>query len=183
MKTVIEKKPVLQMYNLPKEVKFCKLCTISNQRPRITFNEQGICSACDFAEYKRTKIDWKKREEELVALLDKHRKNNGDFDVIVPTSGGKDAAYVSHELKHRYGMTPLTVTWAPHIYTDIGFQNIHEFSRKGNLYNLLATPPGKTHRELTKLSFEILGDGFQPFAYGQTNYPLQIAVNYNVPPM
>ena len=33
---------------LPTEVKFCKKCTISNQRPRITFDEEGICSACKF---------------------------------------------------------------------------------------------------------------------------------------
>ena len=33
-------------YNLPKEVKFCKKCVISNQRPRIKFNSEGICGPC-----------------------------------------------------------------------------------------------------------------------------------------
>ena len=69
----IKKKNVLKLYNLPKEVFFCKKCTISNQRPRISFNANGICSACQFAEFKRKKINWKKREEELLRLLDKHR--------------------------------------------------------------------------------------------------------------
>lgn len=177
----MEHKNTQQRYNLPTEVKFCKKCTISNQRPRITFDENGVCSACNFAEFKKHKINWGMREEELIQLLDKHRRNDGRYDVLVPCSGGKDASYIAHELKHKYNMNPLTVTWAPHLYTDIGFQNLHELTRVGDVANVLGTPPGKTHRLLTKLSFEILGDPFQPFIYGQTNYPLQMAVQMQIP--
>ena len=31
---MIEKRDTLKMYNLPGEIKFCKKCVISNQRPR-----------------------------------------------------------------------------------------------------------------------------------------------------
>ena len=55
----MEKKNLIEMYNLPREVKYCKRCTMSNQRPRITFDEEGICSACRFAEKKQNEIDWK----------------------------------------------------------------------------------------------------------------------------
>jgi len=177
----MENKNTQSRYNLPAKVKFCAKCTISNQRPRITFDENGVCSACQFAEFKKSKIDWIQREKELCNLLDRYRKSNGEYDVIVPCSGGKDAAYIAHELKHKYGMNPLTVTWAPHIYTDIGFRNIHQMTRVGDLANVTVTPPGLTHRKLTKLAFEILGDNFQPFIYGQTNMPLQMSVNYKIP--
>lgn len=177
----MEHKNTQERYKLPSEVKFCKKCTVSNQRPRITFDEFGVCSACNFAEFKNNKINWSEREAELITLLDKFRRNDGRYDVIVPCSGGKDAAYIAHELKHKYGMNPLTVTWAPHLYTEIGFQNLHNMIRTGDLANILATPAGQIHRKLTKLSFEILGDPFQPFIYGQTNYPLQMAVQYDVP--
>ena len=46
---MVEQRNVLERYKLPKEVKFCKKCTISNQRPRISFDEEGVCSACRFA--------------------------------------------------------------------------------------------------------------------------------------
>lgn len=177
----MDSKNTQKKYNLPSDVKFCAKCTISNQRPRITFDEHGVCSACNFSEYKRTKIDWNERENELKLLLDKHRRNDGSYDVIVPCSGGKDAAFIAHELKHKYGMNPLTVTWAPHLYTDIGFQNLHNMIRVGDLANVLGTPAGKTHRKLTQLCFDILGDPFQPFIYGQTNYPLQVALQYKIP--
>ena len=176
----MEHKNTQERYNLPSEVKFCKKCTISNQRPRIKFDENGICSACNFAEYKKNSINWKKREEELVEMLDRFRSNDGSYDVIVPSSGGKDSTFVAHNLKHRYGMNPLTVTWSPHLYTDIGWQNFQNMIHKGDLANILGTPSGKIHRKLTKLSFEILGDPFQPFIYGQTNYPLQIAKNFDL---
>lgn len=177
----MEHKNTQQRYNLPEEVVFCKKCTISNQRPRIIFDEEGVCSACRYAEYKSSKISWEEREQELISLLDKHRRNDGSYDVIVPCSGGKDASYIAHELKHRYGMNPLTVTWAPHLYTDIGWRNLHNMSRIGDLANILGTPPGNTHRKLTKISFEILGDPFQPFIYGQTNFPMQTALRYKIP--
>ena len=74
----IQKKNVIKMYNLPEKVVFCKKCTISNQRPRISFDENGICSACNFADFKKN-LDWPKREEELKKLCDKFRKDNGDY--------------------------------------------------------------------------------------------------------
>ena len=68
---------IQKFYNLPNEVKHCKLCVTSNQRPRITFDKNGVCSACKFAQKKHTVTDWKSREEELLILLDKHRSKNG----------------------------------------------------------------------------------------------------------
>ena len=93
-------------YGLPEEVKFCKKCVISNQRPasavefkhkidskKTTMNLDnfGICDACRMADIKES-IDWQKREEELIKLLDKYRKNDGSYDCLVPGSGGKDSA-------------------------------------------------------------------------------------------
>jgi N-acetyl sugar amidotransferase len=168
-------------YDVPEEVKYCKRCVISNQRPRITFNEDGVCSACQFSDYKNAHVDWEQRERDLLALLDKYRRNDGSYDVLVPSSGGKDSAFVAHILKFKYGMNPLTVTWAPHVYTEIGFENHQNHIHIGDLANVLVTPPGNTHRKLTKLAFEVLGDPFLPFIFGQNNMPLQMALRFNIP--
>lgn len=169
-----------KIYNLPSKVEYCNYCTISNQRPRITFNEEGVCSACQYSEYKKTKIDWTLREEELKDLCDKYRKTDGSYDVIVPSSGGKDSSYVAYQLKYKFGMNPLTVTWSPHLWTEDGFANFQNHIHIGGFDNLLGTPNGEIHRKLTKISFEVLGDPFQPFIYGQTNYPMQMALKHNV---
>jgi N-acetyl sugar amidotransferase len=180
MKTTNQSKfDVRTRYNLPAEVQFCRTCTISNQRPRITFDEHGVCSACRYAEYKKERVDWNEREKELIALCDRFRRNDGSFDVIVPCSGGKDGAFVAHQLKYEYGMNPLTVTWAPLLPTEIGRKNLDAFIDSG-FTHLKGSADGKVCRKLTYLSFKYLGDPFQPFIYGVTNFPLRIASRFGI---
>ena len=97
---MVEKKDTVKLYNLPKEVTFCTKCVVSNQRPRIGFDENGVCNACNYAQVKNSSIDWEQREKSLKALLSQYRRSDGSYDVIVPSSGGKDSARVAHELKY-----------------------------------------------------------------------------------
>ncbi len=172
---------VIRKYNLPLEVRYCTRCVISNQRPRISFKADGMCSACQFAEYKKTGIDWENRERELQELLAQYRSKDGRHDVMVPVSGGKDSAFVAHQLKYKYGMHPLTVTWSPHLYTEVGWKNFQNFIHIGGFDNILGTPNGQVHRVMTRLAFEHLGDPFQPFIYGQKAFPMTVAVKYGIP--
>ncbi len=169
-----------QLKTQPKDVFFCKKCVVSSQRPRINFNKEGVCSACQYTYRKHHVIDWERREKELEALLNKHRSKDGSFDVIVPGSGGKDSSYVSHQLKYVYGMHPLCVTWAPHLYTDIGWKNFQNFVNSG--YDVIsAYPNGKLHRKLARIAFELLGDAWQPFTYGQKAFAMHMAVKFKIP--
>ena len=182
-------------YGLPQEVKFCRRCVLSNQVPRTTcefqfrkdtrkettfFDEEGICPACRYAELAETAVDWTARENELRQLCDRYRKNDGSYDCIVPGSGGKDSGFVAHLLKHKFGMHPLTVTWAPHIYTDIGWQNFQSWIHSG-FDNILITPNGRVHRLLTRLAFENLLHPFQPFVIGQKGAIVRMARQRRIP--
>src|SRR3989344_9422650 len=169
-----------QLDKQPKEVIFCKNCVVSNQRPRIGFDKDGICSACKYAWRKHHIVNWKQREKELKDLLSKHRSKNGSFDVVVPGSGGKDSGYVAHQLKYVYGMHPLCVTWAPHIYTDIGWKNFQNFVASG-FDVVYAFPDRKLHRKLARVAFETVGDAWQPFTYGQKAYAYHIAIKFGIP--
>lgn len=119
------------------------------------------------------------REQQLMNLCDRHRSKDGSYDIVVPGSGGKDSVYVAHVLKHKYGMNPLTVTWAPHQYTDIGWKNFQNWIDSG-VDNILVTPNGKVHRRLTKLAFENLLHPFQPFMIGQKNVAPRIALEKGI---
>ncbi len=176
----IENKNLIKKYNLPRNVVFCKKCTISNQRPRLKFDENGVCSACSYANHKKKNINWEKREYELAELCDLHRGKNDKYDVIVPSSGGKDSAYVAHYLKEKYDMRVLTATWSPHLYTHIGFQNFSDMINVGGMDNVLMTPNGQLHRKLTQAAFLEMGDPFQPFIFGQYSMPFRIALQYDV---
>lgn len=191
----MSKKDTMPKYGLPRDVRFCARCVISNQRPNsvaefthtvgsakktIHFDVAGICDACRFAEQKKNRIDWAKRETDLQALCDRHRTSDGSYDCIVPGSGGKDSFYAAHMLKYKYGMHPLTVTWAPHLYTPWGWNNFQSWIHAG-FDNYLHTPNGRVHRLLTRLAVENLFHPFQPFMLGQKSLAPKMALKFNVP--
>ena len=183
-----------QFYGLPAEILFCRSCTYSNQKPNsdkeykhtrgskkptVAFNAKGICSACEVAEKKKN-VDWAARDLELRALCDRYRKHDGSYDCVVPGSGGKDSFYAAYKLKHEYGMNPLTVTWAPHIYTDWGWKNFQAWMHAG-FDNYLFTPNGRVHLLLTRLALEQMFHPFQPFIMGQMYFPPKIAAKLGIP--
>lgn len=181
-------------YGLPLEVKYCKKCTMSNQRPSsvaefqnkpdaikraISFGEDGVCEACKYAEKKKT-INWEDREKELIELCNKYRRNDGRYDVIVPGSGGKDSVQAAHMLKYKYNMNPILITWPPALYTDIGRRNFESWLNAG-FANYTYNQNRKLHRFLTKNAFENLGHPFQPFILGQKNLAPRLSVLLDIP--
>lgn len=186
---------LLTLYGLPREVRFCRSCVISNQRPNsaieyqhtkestkttIHFDDNGVCDACNFAKRKRESINWQERERMLIELCDRHRRIDGRYDCIVPGSGGKDSFYAAHILKYKYNMHPLTVTWAPHIYTEWGWKN-HQAWLQAGFDNYLMTPNPRVHRLLTRLSTELLLHPFQAFMFGQKSLAPKMALIFDVP--
>ena len=181
-------------FGLPPEVVFCDQCVISNQRPNsaveykhrqdtaketIKFNSSGTCDACTAAEQKKA-VDWLTREKELIELCDRHRRNDGHYDCLVPGSGGKDSFFAAHKLKYQYGMNPLTITWAPHLYTEWGWSNFQAWLNAG-FDNQLVTPNPRIHRLLTRLAVENLFHPFQPFMMGQKSLAPKFAALMDIP--
>lgn len=182
-------------YGLPRDVRFCTECIMSNQKPNSCYEfehtihsekksmriqEDGVCDACHACKDKAGKIDWEDRERQLRALCDKYRKNDGSYDCLVPGSGGKDSFYAAHMLKYKFGMHPLTVTWAPHIYTPWGWENFQAWIHAG-FDNYLCTPNGMTHRLLTRLATENLFHPFQAFILGQKQLAPKMAAKFQIP--
>ncbi len=181
-------------YGLSPRVIFCKKCAMSNQKPistvefknsiegkkiGINLNEDGICDPCKVNEKKNNEVDWKLREKELQELCDKYRKSDGRYDCIVPGSGGKDSFYASHILKTKYKMNPLTVAWAPNIFTEWGWKNFQSWIGSGQ-DNYLVTTNTRVKRLLTRLAIEKLLHPFQPFVLGQRIIPPKIAAMMDI---
>jgi N-acetyl sugar amidotransferase len=130
---------------------------------------------------KDSTVDWAERDRALQSLCDRFRSHNGSYDCLVPGSGGKDSVYASHILKSKYGMHPLTVTWAPHLYTEVGWHNFMGWVHKAGFDNFLFHPDGHIHRKLTQLAYRNLLHPFQPFILGQKNYAPKMAVRMGIP--
>ena len=182
-------------YGLPKKVVFCKKTLISNQRPNsaveflhtkktkkktLNIDKNGISDSWKYSR-RKLKINFEEREKKLLKLLDKHRGKYGKYDCIVPGSGGKDSCFATHILKEKYGMSPLTVTWPPILYTSYGKKNFQNWLKFCSTENITAKRNADLMIYLTRESIVNLLHPFQTFILGQKNFAPKMAQKYKIP--
>lgn len=164
---------------MSKKIYWCKNCLNMSTRPRISFDERGWCNACQWMEEKKV-TDWKIRENKLRNLLDKYRSKSGNFDCIVPVSGGKDGSYVSYMLKHKYGMNPLTVTVRPSLPLGIGEENLNNFIKSG--YNHIHISCNANVQDaLNKYGFIEKGFPYYGWLIAIVTSVIRVAVQFKIP--
>ena len=162
-----------------KKLFWCKNCVTMSSRPRITFDERGFCSACQWSEEKK-KINWDTRKKKLNNLLDKHRSSGSQYDCITTVSGGKDGSYVSYKIKEEHKMNPLAVTFRPILETEIGKQNLDSFINSG-YDHLHITPDKEAMRILNKIGFVDMGFPYYGWLMGIHTAVIRISLNMNIP--
>ena len=160
------------------KVFWCKSCLAMSTRRRIQFNEAGHCGACQW-KLRKESLDWDSREKELNKLLDHHRSSNGEFDCIVPVSGGKDGSYVAHNLKNKYGMNPLCVTVTPPLQLELGKKNIESFIESGySLITINVNP--ETMRFFNKKGLINIGFPYYGWLSAIQTIPPSIAMKFGI---
>ena len=163
---------------LNKNLFYCKACLMPSTRPRITFDKFGICNACKYKK-KQTKIDYTKREKELENILKKYRSKNIGHDCIVPWSGGKDSSYVAYQLKFKYKMNPLLVTFSPLIPSSVGRHNRNELIKLG-FDHIMFKPNGKTSSYLSKRFLIERGNPKVAWETGINSMPIKVAIEKKI---
>lgn len=162
-----------------RKVVYCKKCIMPNSRPRIVFDEEGVCNACKNAVEKEN-IDWVARKREFTDLIEQYKSKDGSWDCIVPWSGGKDSSSIAYKLKYEFGMNPLLVTFSPMIPNEVGNHNREELLLKG-FDNIFFRPDQKVHRKLAKRFFIERGHPKVAWDAGVSVIPIQVAVKYKIP--
>ncbi|MBL4888744.1 MAG: N-acetyl sugar amidotransferase [Candidatus Lindowbacteria bacterium] len=149
-------------------------------RPRITFDDQGVCNACGHAKKKQETTDWDSKQKELEVFCDQYRRDDGEFDCVVPCGGGKDGSTVSYRLQNELGMHPLCVTLNPQLPTEIGERNLRKFVLSG--YSHLSITVNPKHEQIiSKYGFTEQGRPRLPALLGQTTAVVNIAVKFGIP--
>lgn len=160
-------------------IKYCKKCVTPNTRPRIEFDDEGVCNGCSYAEQKK-KTDWNAKAKELQELVDGY-KGKGKYDCIVPVSGGKDSHFQAYYAKNTLKLNPLCVTFMPAMPTDIGSRNRRNLVERIGVDHIAITPDPQVHRKLSKIMFKEHGNPFIPWIQGIYSGVTQIAVEKNIP--
>lgn len=165
---------------MDKKIFWCSTCLNMSTRPRIEFDDQGSCNACQWTEEKKL-LDWEPRQVELRSLLDKYRSPDGSgFDCVVPVSGGKDGSYVAYTLKHKYGMNPLAVTIRPALSLELGDENLTNFINSG-FNHIHISPDPRVMQKLNKLGFIEKGFPYYGWLIAIKTAVIQTAMNFKIP--
>ena len=159
-------------------MKICKSCVMPDTRPRLKFDENGVCAACEWHEIKKT-LDWDARYQELVKLCDSIRGKQR-YDCIVPASGGKDSTYVADKMKNELGLNVLTVTITPPLETDLIQKNMSNFLSYG-YDNIKVTPNPAIAKEINKFGFVEQGRPLLSWTSCLNSVMFRMAVDFNVP--
>ena len=163
------------------KVFWCKECTNISTRPRLTFDEKGVCSACNHHKKKHDgTINWKNRWQRLVDICNQHRNKKG-FNVLVPCSGGKDGSYVAWQLKHHpdLKMNPLCITFRTPLQSRMGRQNLENFVASG-FDHILISPDAEKYRKMCKHYFIEQCRPKWPFVMAISTAIMQFAINFDI---
>ncbi len=149
-------------------------------RPRLKFNEDGVCAACEWDEIKKTEIDWSARHKELEDFCNQIREGNHIYDCIVPASGGKDSTYVADKMKNEFGLNVLTVTITPPLETQLIQENMQNFLAHG-YNNIKVTPNPVIAQEINKFGFVEQGRPLLSWTSCLTSVMFKLACAFNIP--
>lgn len=163
-------------------MRYCKKCVMPDTRPGISFDKDGVCSACRSYE-KRKRVNWGVRRKEFETLCDKYRGMNGDGpDCAIAVSGGKDSHYQVHLMKNHMNMNPILFSVEDNFpMTKAGFHNIKNISEEFGCTIISMKPNIQAQKRIMRYMFEKYG---KPTWYIDRliyTYPLIMALKYNTP--
>ncbi len=160
-------------------IKYCKICFLPETKPDLHFDVKGVCAAC-ISYNSRAEIDWDKRKEAFIGLVQEiSKKGKSAWHCVVPVSGGKDStAQVLKMLE--LGFNPLCVTSTTCDLTPIGRLNLENIKNLG-VDHVEFSPDPITRRKLNRIGLEQVGDISWPEHVGIFTIPVRAAVQFKVP--
>lgn len=139
----------------------CKRCILPGSYPRITFDDQGICSICrEYEEWEKTWLSSLNGQKKILnELCSKAKKQNKDFDALIPYSGGKDSSYVLWYATKKLGLNVLAYTFDNGFLSDYAKTNINNACERLGIEHVYY-----------RLNAELMNNLFKVFVQ-KTGYP------------
>jgi N-acetyl sugar amidotransferase len=169
-----------------KTMTYCKKCMYPFVAANLHIDSDGICGSCRTFEQseKITEEDWSLRKQKLDKIIENIKKNNkGNYDCIIPVSGGKDSFYQIHLMCKEYNLKPLLVTYHGNNYLPEGDYNRDLMRNVFNADHIVFGPSVEVLKKLNRICFKKMGDMNWHAHCGITTYPIIAAVKFNIPIM
>ncbi|MDB5037193.1 MAG: Pseudaminic acid biosynthesis protein PseA,possible Pse5Ac7Ac acetamidino synthase [Bacteriovoracaceae bacterium] len=159
--------------------KLCTRCVMPDTKPDLSFDSEGVCSACKAFENRKA-VDWVQRKKELTEILERYRSKDGsNWDCVVPVSGGKDSTYQVVKML-QMGMKPLAVTAATCSMSEVGRRNLDNIRKLG--VDLLEFGPSlPTRQKINRIALQQVGDVTWPEHVTIFTIPVRVAIQHKIP--
>ncbi len=161
-------------------MKLCSKCVTPETHETISFDGEGVCNVCRQIEYKQERVDWTAKRQEFEKLIDKYR-HQGQYDCIVPFSGGKDSTYTLYALVKEFNLKPLVVSFDHGFFRPNVLANTERTMNKlGCDYLKFKANPSVVKKVMVEAMIR-KGDFCWHCHTGIFAYPMQIAVKFKIP--
>lgn len=161
-------------------MKRCSKCFLPETHETLIIGEDGVCNICK-AQGDKGNINWEERLKDLDEMISKY-KGKGNYDCIVPFSGGKDSTWTLLYLKKRYpDLKPLVVRFNHGFLRSNLRRNSEKTFRKLGVDVHEFTPNWNVVKRLMLQSFIEKGDFCWHCHTGIFSYPMKVAIKENTP--
>lgn len=161
-------------------MKYCTKCVLPDTTDAIAFDQDGVCNVCRAAEVKKSKIDWQERGKMLARIIEKH-KDKGEYDCIVPFSGGKDSVFQLWYVVRVLGIKPLVVRYNHWGFRPIIYKNCDKVFKKLGVDVVEFQANWHVVKKLMKHALEKTGDSCWHCHLGVFANTLRLAIKFNIP--
>lgn len=133
------------------EGRSCTRCILPDTYPGITFNEDGVCNYCQgYAPFHKSL-----GKEALLELLRSAGAKKGEYDCIVPISGGKDSTYILYYSVKVLGLRPVAVMHNSGYQHELAIANARRACRLLDVPLHEANTSGWIRRAMLKASLRV----------------------------
>ena len=108
-------------------MKVCKNCTLNDNIFSVRINEDGLCNYCLQTNKTNSNISTKEYAEKEKKLAEAFVKYKDlPYQVVLAYSGGKDSSFTLYNLREKFNVSILAVTFDNGFLTEECRQNIHK---------------------------------------------------------
>jgi N-acetyl sugar amidotransferase len=141
-------------------VQYCKKCLTPDTRPNGHFNEEGVCTPCEYYG-QSTNVSFEERLGELTQIVKRltTRHKRKRWQCCIGVSGGKDSTRQALWAREKLGINPLlvSVAYPPKQISNIGANNLNNLISLG-FDTLVVGPAPILSRDLVRYAFFEFGN-------------------------
>ncbi|MDM8006721.1 MAG: asparagine synthase-related protein [Phycisphaerae bacterium] len=158
-------------------MRICSKCVLPETYPETSFDDNGVCNFC--RSFRPFRPEPQAHLEK--ALKKARREAKGQYEVLVPFSGGKDSSYVLYLAAKVYKLKILSYTYDNGLLTPPSLDNIRAVTQTLGVDHLFFKPSAPLLMRLYKAALVCSGEMCGPCGIGIVRSYRRVAMAYGIP--